>query len=82
VGRQHETLNNEEAPGAVVGVADGSEFVTVKLESWPGFPDLDQIDPMRTLTITLDREVAWLSEGTRMLVELLGGQGNTDSLLD
>jgi hypothetical protein len=74
--------NSEEVPGVVVGVADGSEFVTVRLDSWPGFPDLDQIDPMRTLTITLDREVAWLFEGTRMLVELLDGQSNTDALLE
>jgi hypothetical protein len=74
--------NSEEAAGVVVGTADGSEFVTVELESWPGFPDLDQIDPMRTLTITLDREVAWLFEGTRMLVELLGGQSSTDALLE
>jgi hypothetical protein len=73
---------NEEGAGPDVAAPGESEFVTVELGDWAPFPYVDEIDPIRTLTITLDRDVAWLFESTRMLVELLVGQSNADSLLE
>jgi hypothetical protein len=58
------------------------EPTTVKLEAAASLAELDEADPVRTLTLTLDREVAWLLEATRILVEHLGGQGDSQSWLE
>jgi hypothetical protein len=85
-GRGHEAADGNQQTDDSVGPAavesGDSEFMTVELGDWPPFPDVDEVDPIRTLTITVDRDVAWLFESTRMLVELLVGQSNTDTLLE
>jgi hypothetical protein len=58
------------------------EPITVTLEAAASLAELDEADPVRTLTLTLEREVAWLLEATRILVEHLGGQRDTESWLE
>jgi hypothetical protein len=85
-GRGHEAAEGNQQTDDSVGPAavepGDSEFMTAELGDWPPFPYVDEVDPIRTLTITVDRDVAWLFESTRMLAELLVGQSNTDTLLE
>jgi hypothetical protein len=75
------TASSPEPQPLFVPGGDG-EPTTVKLEAAASLAELDEADPVRTLTLTLDREVVWLLEATRILVEHLGGRGDTESWLE
>jgi hypothetical protein len=59
---------------------EGGPWV-LQLEGSVDPDDLDEHDPICTLSITVDREVGWMLEGTRTIIELLNGNRSTDEFV-